>query len=109
MEGEDSIAGSSCSGSDVVVSLFPPRRQIECMVAMEMMQRYKKLQFERGESSLFGPLQGKPVVAQKKDRRHISPSISSAGVSASANRPQAAPVSAPSSSSVRKGHQAAHS
>lgn len=25
--------------------------QIECMVATEMMQRYKKLQFERGESS----------------------------------------------------------
>lgn len=44
----------SCSESDVVVSRalsLPPPRQIECMVATEMMQRYKKLQFERGESS----------------------------------------------------------
>lgn len=32
------------------VILSPPSLQIECMVATEMMQRYKKLQFERGES-----------------------------------------------------------
>lgn len=40
------------------LSLSPPLRQIECMVATEMMQRYRKLQFERGESlPLCTPLQ----------------------------------------------------
>lgn len=34
----------------LIPSHFPSSLQIECMVATEMMQRYKKLQFERGES-----------------------------------------------------------